>query len=164
MSTINSLQQALVTQGVCTVVTNAGLEISGQFTRALEDASGNAIYLQTTGPTRLAYRGQELAGHGVVHHSAGFGSPIGRLRGMAQCLSSCTVAQLEQYGIRPGQVVTLQFESGVTVTGVLDSILRRHNKNLVLTFTQCTVTDPAGDLLFDPGWGVFDMAVGDSIR
>jgi phenylalanine-4-hydroxylase len=34
---------------------------------------------------------------------------------------------------------------------------------LVITFTECTVKEKNGEILFDPSWGIYDMAVGEKI-
>ena len=65
--------------------------------------------------------------------------------------------------IEIGRTVTLEFASGITVVGRLIHILREDEKNLLWTFEDCTVTDLKGQKLFEPEWGNFDMAVGQSI-
>ncbi|GAB3100768.1 aromatic amino acid hydroxylase [Aestuariicella hydrocarbonica] len=158
-----SVRQAIQAQTVNTAVTNAGLEISGQFSDVLTDAVGNVVYVNTTGPTQLAYQGKELPGQGIACHKEGFGCPVGRLQAMERCLSSYTVDELKQHGIAIDTEVKLDFLSGITVVGWLKKILRRDQKNLVFTFEGCTVRSLQGDILFDPAWGVFDMAVGAAI-
>lgn len=158
-----SIQKAIDANTVNTAVTSSGVEISGQFTEVLTDAMGNITYLKTMGPTQLAYQGKELSGHGIVHHAEGFGSPVGGLQAMERCLSSYTVDELAQHNIRIGQPVVLEFLSGITLQGVLTAIVRQQQKNLILSFDQCTVTAANGDILFDPDWGVYDMAVGDAV-
>jgi phenylalanine-4-hydroxylase len=158
-----AIEKAIEAQTVSTAVTNSGVEISGRFTRVVKDTVGNAAYLQCTGPTRLAYQGVELDGHGIARHPDGFGSPVGRLQAMERCLSSYGIDELVQHGIEIGKPVKLEFRSGVTVGGSLTAIIRRDQKNLVFSFEQCTVTAHDGELLFDPAWGVYDMAVGDSV-
>jgi len=59
-----------------------------------------------------------------------------------------------------GQPVELEFLSGITVRGRLREIFRQEHCNLILSFEDCTVTDRVGRILFDPSWGVYDMAVG----
>ncbi len=62
--------------------------------------------------------------------------------------------------IREGQTARLEFESGVTVEGRVEKILRRDGKMLLITFSNCTAK--LGDrVLFDPAWGTYDMAVGE---
>ena len=158
-----SVEKAIDAQTVNTAVTNAGVEISGQFTRVLKDAVGNATYLQTTGPTQLAYGGVELDGHGIAQHAAGFGSPVGRLQAMERCLSSYTIDELKAHGIATSKPVKLEFLSGIIVSGILTAVVRRDQKNVILSFKQCTVTGRDGELLFDPDWGNYDMAVGDAV-
>ncbi len=156
----DSLQKAIDAGTVCTAELDSGLQISGRFTAMRLNAVGTPIFLQTTGPTQLAHRDQELLGHHIDHHPHGFSSPLGGVRGFSRSLSEYSVDELANLGIRRGQIVTLPFLSGIVVHGRLNSILREDQRNLILSFSDCTVTDPDQQLLFEPSWGVFDMAVG----
>ena len=160
---LSSLQQAIEAETVNTAVTNAGIEISGQFTELIADAAGNIIYIKTTGPSQLAYQGKELKGHGTAHHAEGFGCPIGFLQNMERCLSTYTIDELKQHHIVSGERVSLQFLSGIYVVGILKNISRRDQKNLVFTLDQCTVSTQDDDILFHPTWGTYDMAVGKAV-
>jgi phenylalanine-4-hydroxylase len=51
----------------------------------------------------------------------------------------------------------------VRVEGHLISITKQEHKILLMSFSDCTVTGPAGEILFEPGWGQYDMAVGEHI-
>lgn len=159
----SALQQAIDAQTINTAVTNAGVEISGLFSNMLTDAVGNVTYVNTTGSTQLAYKDKLLPGHDTSIHAAGFGCPIGRLQALERCLSSYTVDELKQHDIRLDSWVQLEFLSGVRVAGRLVHILRRDQKNLVFTFDECTVIRADGEVLFDPAWGMFDMAVGSEV-
>src|SRR5438105_15099126 len=56
----------------------------------------------------------------------------------------------------------LEFESGIVVEGKIDKLLRRDGELLLITFSNCTAK--YGDrVLFDPTWGMYDMAVGERI-
>jgi phenylalanine-4-hydroxylase len=66
-------------------------------------------------------------------------------------------------GIIIGQKATLHFASGYKVKGLVDNILSNENKVLLVTFKNCTVTDDKGQVVFQPEWGVYDMAVGEKI-
>jgi phenylalanine-4-hydroxylase len=158
-----SLQQAIDSKTVNTARLDSGVEVSGLFNRLIKDAVGNAIYFSTSGASQLAYQGVEISGHGVSHHNKGFGSPIGRLKNLDASLSLYTVDELKLHDVSTGKLVTLEFLSGITVSGKLNTIVRRDQKNILLSFEACTVTNIAGEKLFDPDWGVYDMVVGDSI-
>lgn len=158
-----SLEQAIAAGTVNTAVTNAGVEISGCFSRVIQDAVGNVIYIKTDGPTQLAYQRRELEGHGTACHSSGFSCPVGRLQAMERCLSAYTVDELKQHSIAIGQPACLDFLSGIRVEGLLKQIIRRDQKNLVFTFEKCTVQTSRGEVLFQPDWGTYDMAVGDAV-
>ena len=158
-----SLQQAVAAQTVNTAVSNSGLAISGCFSDIITDVVGNITYIKTTGATQLAYKHKQLPGHGIEYHAEGFGSPVGRLQSLERCLSSYTIDELKQQGIAEGLPVELTFLSGIRVVGELMNIVRREQKNILMRFEQCTVTALNGDILFQPEWGVYDMAVGDAI-
>ena len=117
------------------------------FTEVITDKKKQPIYLRTTGPSALALKDQEIAGHGINYHKEGFGSPVGKWK---------------ETKIAEGEKAKLEFESGVTVEGEIDKLLRRDGELLLITFSNCRVT--YGDrVLFDPDWGTFDMAVGERI-
>lgn len=159
----SALQEALEAGSVNTLEYNSGLQVAGRVNKVVSDAVGNAIYFNTQGPTQLAYQRKELVGQGTKAHFHGFGSPVGKLRAMERCLSCYTVDELKRHGIETGKVANLNFLSGIHVKGELTEIHRRDQKNILLTFNNCTVKDVDGNVLFDPEWGIYDMAVGDSI-
>ena len=158
-----SLRIAIDSGSVCTARYNSGLEVGGVFDRVLTDAIGNAIYLGTRGPTQLAHQGRELPGHGIQTHAEGYGSPVGRLQGLPRCLSEYSVDELKQLGIAIGQNVRLDYLSGIRVQGRLESLLRESGRNLILSFSDCTVTGLGGERLFEPQWGRYDLGVGEAI-
>ena len=142
---------------------DSGMPVSGVFCEVLRDAVGNATYLRTQGPTQLAYANREIIGHGVDYHREGFGSPIGHLKDFSRCLSLYTIDELKAHDIAIGQRVSLEYLSGITVTGVLDHVHRQDHRNLIFSFSDCTVTDLGRRVLFEPAWGVYDLAVGSAI-
>lgn len=159
----SSLLKAYEAGSIVTVTMNSGLQASGKVSRVMCDAVGNAIYFTTDGPTQLSHHNHQLLGHGIEYHAQGFGSPIGRLIGLERCLSAYSVDELARHGIALDQLTTLRFLSGITVKGTLANILRSEQKNILMSFQDCTVTDVENTLLFDPSWGTFDMAIGDSV-
>jgi phenylalanine-4-hydroxylase len=158
-----SLQIAIDAKSVCTAGYKSGMQVSGIFEEVLCDAVGNPTYLRTAGPTQLAYSGREIIGHGIDYHSAGFGSPIGHLKNFSRCLSQYTIDELKAHDVAIGGLTRLEYLSGVTVEGVLEGIHRQEHHNLILSFSNCTVTDLYGRVLFDPAWGPYDLAVGSAV-
>jgi len=78
-------------------------------------------------------------------------------------LENLSPAELNYFGIEEGKETTLNFESGITVAGLVTKIISSGDKTQLITFTNCTVTHKDGKVLFDPSWGVYDMAVGERI-
>ncbi len=120
------------------------------------------IYFRITGPSALAFANRQLEEHGRDRHPEGFGSPVGRWRNVAAAPEDLEADDLFNLRIQDGSDATINFESGVRVTGRVERILRIDGKLALLTFTGCTVT--LGDrVLFDPAWGEYDMGVGEKI-
>lgn len=157
------LETAIQSGNIGTAIYSSGLQVTGQFSRAVADAQGNLVYINTTGPTALAINNIELDGHGKTYHSDGFGSPVGRIKGTNKPTEDLTDLDLATLGITMGYPCQFSFESGVTVEGVLrDKLYSAAGKLLLLSFDECTVT--YNDmLLFDPDWGDYDMAIGEAI-
>ena len=60
-------------------------------------------------------------------------------------------------------MVSLNFLSGIKVVGRLTEIIRRNQKNLIFSFDDCNVSNAQNELLFDPSWGSYDMAIGSRV-
>jgi phenylalanine-4-hydroxylase len=83
--------------------------------------------------------------------------------GAQKPLEDFTEQDFFEFGIELNKEVLLSFESGITVQGILRDITKVDIKNIIFSFTSCTVKTKEEFILFDPSWGVFDMAVGASI-
>lgn len=155
------LHKAIASGTTATAVYKSGLQVSGVFSEIIEDRD-QVVYLKTKGPTQLSCNNKELAGHGKSYHAHGFGSPVGKLKNTLIPLENLADSDLENLGICLDKETELNFESGVTVHGALTKIKRDKGNLLLLTFTNCRVQH-RGQVLFDPSWGIFDMAVGEEI-
>lgn len=159
---LSGLNKAIECRNVSTAVYSSGLQVSGVFVEAIPGPDQQPVYLKTSGPTALAFQDKQLPGHGKDYHADGFGSPVGKLAGAAKPIEDMSEAELTAAGAKVGVKSTLAFESGVTVTGLLKQVERREGKIILLSFTDCTVTHE-GTTLFEPAWGIYDMAVGAAI-
>jgi phenylalanine-4-hydroxylase len=158
-----SLQKAIECKNICTAVLSSGLQISGVFTELFQDQSGKLQYFRTAGGTALAVDDQQLPSHDTTYHSDGFGSPLGKLKDANKFLEDFTEKDLIQFSIRNNEAVTLEFEHGILVEGILTQSLFSNGKLVLLSFRNCTVQDVNGNRYFEPHWGNYDMAVGQSI-
>ena len=145
-----------------TIELSTGLQISGVFTKVIAH-EGKPIYIQTTGKTALASREKELVGHGTLTHPEGFGSPIGKLEGINLAIEDMSPKDLNAYDILESKSVKLEFEGGITVEGEIVTGSRNLQGEIILIrFKNCTVTH-GETILFQPDWGVYDMAVGKKV-
>ncbi len=157
------LQKAIDSKNTCTAVYSSGLQVSGTFVDFIADENNDAAFIKTTGPSALAINGIQISGHGKDYHKDGFSSPVGKLKGHAMPLEDLSLTELNYFGIEEGKETLLNFESGISVDGLVAKILSVDNKTPLITFENCTVKDKKGALLFDPAWGAYDMAVGQKI-
>ena len=159
---LEGINKAIECQNAATCEYSSGLQVSGVFTEVITDENNSPIYLRTTGKTALAFHDKELEGHGVDYHKDGFGSPIGKWKQTSASPELLTNDQLHALGIVEGRKAKIEFVSGVVVSGKVENILRRDGKVLLITFSNCTAK--YGDrVLFNPDWGMYDMAVGERI-
>jgi phenylalanine-4-hydroxylase len=159
LSGVNKLIQS---KAMGTIELSTGMQISGHFSNVIE-FEGKPIYIQTTGKTTLAYREKELVGHGTQYHAEGFGSPIGKLKGINLAIEDMSPRDLSAYAIYEGEKISLEFEGNITVSGEIITGSRNLRGEIILiSFKNCTVTHNE-TILFHPDWGKYDMAVGKKI-
>ena len=160
---LESVSKAIECKNICTAVFSSGLQVSGVFSKVYTDANHAIKYINTQGPTSLAFKDQLLSGHGLDYHAHGFGSPVGKLKDADKSLEEYTTEDLVSAGFIVDQVIALVFENGIVVEGKLVGQTYMDDKLILLSFADCNVTDNEGNVFFEPAWGMFDMAIGDTI-
>ena len=159
---LSGINKLIDSNALGTIELSTGLQISGVFSSVIEH-DGKPIYVQTTGNTALAYREKELVGHGTSAHPEGFGSPIGKLEGINLAIEDMSPKDLNAYDILESKTVKLEFEGGIIVEGEIITGSRNLQGEITLIrFKNCTVTH-GKTVLFQPEWGVYDMAVGKKV-
>src|SRR6185437_12104066 len=153
------LEKAVESKNTCTAVFSSGLQVTGTFTGFQQDGNSELSFVKTAGPSALSVDYRQLPGHGKDYHRDGFSSPAGKLKDHAMPLENLSLEELNYFGIETGKETMLTFESGITVSGSVKNILSSNGKTQLITFENCTVKDKNGKLLFDPAWGIYDMAV-----
>jgi len=158
---LDAVKKAIGSGKTATCSYNSGLQLSGTFTQVWEK-DGQPVYLKTTGPSDLCYENKELPGQSKKYHSHGFSSPVGKIKNLAIPLEKFSEEELGQIGIIDGEKAELEFETGLKVKGIVKNKTYRDGNLLLVTFSECEVTYE-GQILYSPGWGPYDMAVGSSI-
>jgi phenylalanine-4-hydroxylase len=156
---LSGIEKLIESSALGTIELSTGLQVSGVFTNVIV-YEGKPIYIQTTGKTALASREKELVGHGTLNHAEGFGSPLGKLKGINLAIEDMSPKDLNAYNITEGNSVKLEFEGGITIEGEIVTGSRNLQGEIILIrMNNCTVTH-GETILFQPDWGVYDMAVG----
>lgn len=160
---VESILKAIECKNPSTAVYSSGLQVTGIFTDVGISANDELTFVKTTGQSALAYGGKELPGHGKDYHKDGFSSPVGKLKDTTKPLEDHSLEELSQLGIKVGQLVRLTFESDIEVNGKIKEIINKGGKTILIAFEECTVREGNGNILFQPEWGTYDMAVGEKI-
>ena len=159
---LSGIRKLIKSAALGTAELSTGIQVSGVFTNVIE-SEGKPVYIQCTGPVALSYREKELVGHGTSYHAEGFGSPIGKLKGINLAIEDMSPRDLMAYDIYEGKRVKLEFEGDITVSGeIITGTRNLQGKIILISFKNCTVTHN-DTVLFMPEWGIYDMAVGKKV-
>lgn len=159
---LEGIQKLIDSKELGTIELSTGLQISGNFAKTISH-NGKPVYVQTQGLTALAYHEQELIGHGIEKHFDGFGTPIGKLKGINLAIEDMSPRDLKAYNIFEGNTITLEFEGNIKITGKIVTGTRNlQGKILLITFENCKVSQK-DKLIFESGEGTYSMAVGQEI-
>lgn len=158
---LNGILKAINSGSVATVTYTSGIQVSGIVTKVF-NLDSQPSYISIQGPAMLGFSNQQLSGHGVDYHKEGFGSPVGFLKNVATPLEFLNADNLSELGLLKDNLLQLEFESGVKVSGKFESLLSRHGKTILISLSACLVK-LEDTVLFEPGWGMYDMAVGAGI-
>ncbi|RFN59729.1 aromatic amino acid hydroxylase [Marixanthomonas ophiurae] len=157
------LNKLINSKQIGTIELSTGLQVSGHFTRMIQNEDNEVVYFETKGETALAYREKEVIGHGISRHTDGFRSPLGKLKKINLAIENMGPRDLQAYNFYDGKPIAFEFESGITVEGLNVTGMRNLRGELMLIqFTNCTVTYK-DEVLFSPEMGDFDLAVGKEI-
>jgi phenylalanine-4-hydroxylase len=157
------LKKLIESRQLGSIELSTGLQISGHFTRMIQNEDNEVVYFETTGETALSYREKEVIGHGISRHTNGFRSPLGKLKGINLAIENMGPRDLQAYDFYDGKPIGFEFESGITVSGLnVTGVRNLRGELMLIQFTDCTVTYK-DEVLFSPEMGDFDMAVGKEI-
>ncbi len=143
-----------------TIELSTGLQISGVFTELIESDDKQPVYIQASGPTALSYREKELIGQSTDHHPDGFGTAIGKLKGINLAIEDMSPRDLQAYRIIEAEDIHLEFEGGIKVSGkVITGTRNVHGKIMLIAFENCTVAH-YDRIIFHPSRGTYHLAIG----
>ncbi len=156
------VQKLIDSKELGSIELSTGLQVSGSFENVIAH-KGKPVYFQTKGKTALSYREKELVGHSTKQHATGFGSPVGKLKGINLAIEDMSPRDLKAYKIYEGQTVSLEFEGDIKVSGEIITGTRNLSGEIILvTFKNCTVFYK-DNMLFESKNGSYSMAVGENI-
>jgi phenylalanine-4-hydroxylase len=154
-----SLLKAKEAEFVSTSVLDSKLQISGLLSEFFTNADNEATFLRFTGPVQLCFEDKEISNHGIDFHSAGFSSPIGKVKTING--SPCS-EHISSLNFTSGDNVEIEWESGIRLNGKYINSVQFEGKTLIHSFENCSIKFN-DEILFDPSWGQFDLACGNKV-
>ncbi|RXG27362.1 aromatic amino acid hydroxylase [Leeuwenhoekiella marinoflava] len=156
------LQKLIDSKNLGTIELSTGLQVSGVFSEMILHKD-KVSYVQTTGKSALSHHEKELVGHGTNIHKDGYGTALGKLKGINLAIEDMSPKDLQAYKISEGNLVTLEFEGGISVSGkIITGTRNLKGKIILISFENCTVKHN-DRLLFRPEFGIYHLAVGKKI-
>lgn len=155
--------KAIDSGNIATAVYSSGLQLSGVFTDMTMGRDDELLFIRAAGPCALAYADRQLAGHGKIYHQDGFSSPLGWWRGLNKAPEDASDRDLLELGIVQNRQTELHFENGSRLNGIVKCWERSGGKLILVSFSECTLSDPQGEICFKPSWERFDLPVGEKI-
>jgi phenylalanine-4-hydroxylase len=143
-----------------TIEFDSGVQVTGKLVEIVEGQTGPA-WVRLDGPVALALNGQILAGQDTEDHAEGFSTSVGALEGgirLGDCDEEWLFARADDQ-----KRVGWTWDSGVEFSGVIERVQTDESGHLrVITFTDASAR--LGDrILYDPGWGSFDLVAGSDV-
>ncbi|TRZ43099.1 aromatic amino acid hydroxylase [Robertkochia solimangrovi] len=159
---LNGIEKLIHSKALGTVELSTGIQISGIFNKVIAH-EGQPVYIQTQGETALAYRDKELVGHGIEKHRDGFGTPVGKLKGINLAIEDMSPRDLKAYNIYEGEQVALEFEGAISVSGTIVTGTRNlQGKIIMISLRNCKVAHE--DItIFESKEEIYNLAVGKSV-
>ena len=159
---LTGIKKLIESKELGTIELSTGLQISGNFKKVIEH-DNKTVFFQTEGKTALSYREKELVGHGTNRHTTGFGSPIGKLKGINLSIEDMSPRDLKAYNIYEGETILLEFEGDISISGEIITGTRNLKGEIILvTFKNCTVKHE-DTILFESDQELYNMAIGENI-
>lgn len=159
---LSGIQKLIDSKELGSIELSTGLQVSGNFESVISHKD-KPVFFQTRGATALSYRNKELIGHSSKNHFDGFGSPMGKLKGINLAIEDMSPRDLKAYTIFEGQIITLEFEGNIKITGeIITGTRNLKGKIILITFKDCTVTHNS-KVLFKSNKNLYNMAVGEHI-
>ena len=155
--------KAIECKKACTAVYSSGLQVTGVFTTLGLNDHDELEFIKTSGPSALSFENKQLEKHGKDVHQDGFSSPVGKLKNINKPLEDFSNQELQKINIEIGKNTLIEFESGIILKGEVTNIIRKKEKIILISWQNCTVKTAEDEILFDPSWGVYDMAVGEKV-
>lgn len=156
---LSGIQKLINSKELGTIELSTGLQVSGNFSQVI-DFEREPVFFQTTGQTALSFREKELVGHSIQNHYDGFGSPMGKLKGINLAIEDMSPRDLKAYNIFEGQTITLEFQGNIKISGEIITGTRNLKGEIILiTFRNCVVTQKT-KVLFKSDKRLYNMAVG----
>ena len=157
-----ALEKAILSKHITTTVMDSGLQISGVIEKCILNKRQELAYVTYNGGTQLSFKDCQLEGHSKEFHSDGYGCATGKVSAINKPLHNLDNEELISTGIIKNNYAEIKFDTGLTVSGFINDILKINKKPILISFKDASVKLDNKNL-FEPEWGEYDLACGEKI-
>lgn len=158
------LEQAKISASIVTVILDTEIEISGRVAAYETDSNDNPCYFKLEGPSQISHQSKTLPGQGCEQHAHGFSTVLGRAKNFPDTpLTRLDAAQRNTLGLEVGKTLDLELTTGFKISGQVRQLILEKGQLQIVKLSPCKVTN-GSRTYFDPEWGEFDWAVGETIQ
>jgi hypothetical protein len=163
-------EQAIQSPNRSRIALDQSLEIDGKLAQSVVNEKGEPVFVKFSGQTALREQRKNgdvvtIAGQDEAWHASGYSSPLGNFsiagtKFNAANLDAAAAASLK------GKPVTVNYESGIKVTGTLKNAVQHSEtgKPIILTLENADVYGKDGSVLYQKDWGPFDLVLAKDIN
>jgi len=158
---LHGLKTALKANTLCTIEIDNNIQISG-IVNNIVNKEREINFIKLIGPSQISYNNKQILGHGPDYHLNGYSSPIGKLKKINKSIEQLSKDELIKLNILKNNIVDLEFNQKISVSGKIKKITKRNSKIILITFENCTVKKN-NKILFNKLWGDYDLICGTKI-
>jgi phenylalanine-4-hydroxylase len=129
---VEGIKKAISSENVGTIELSSGVQVSATFNEVMEDAEGNPAFVKARAPVAIAFKNKELKGFDRDKFKSGFSSPLGKWQHINKAPEDLNDSDLNELKLRINEKITIPFQSGIEVKGILKQVHRNEDGKLIL--------------------------------
>ena len=160
---LQGLKKAIISEQICTIVLDNGLQISGCVDSYIEDNDSNITWVTTRGPSALCRNDKVLEGYTPDKFINGFNVLLGKIKETRIGINKLTETMLNDLGIQKKMNCQFYLSNGTSLSGYINDLSFFNNQLEHIHFREVEIEYPDGRVLHSKYQGDLFLLVGSEI-